>query len=90
MKGRLTGTPEARKAAEYILNEFKKSGLQPPPGQSDYFQKFEFTSGVTLGSPNAMQTQFNGATADYVLQKDFIPTGFSSDGILEKVSVSRI
>src|SRR5512144_548523 len=29
MKGRMAGTPEYRKAAEYVAGKFKESGLQP-------------------------------------------------------------
>ena len=37
MKGRDTGTPEHRKAAEYIADQFKRAGLEPG-GTKGYFQ----------------------------------------------------
>lgn len=43
MKGRDTGSPEHRKAAEYIAAEFKKAGLEPG-GTNGYFQPIRFRS----------------------------------------------
>ena len=41
MKGRLTGSPEGIKAAEYIRGQWKKQNLSPPGGmQGSYFQSF--------------------------------------------------
>ena len=37
MKGRDTGSPEHRKAAEYIADQFKRAGLEPG-GTDGYFQ----------------------------------------------------
>ena len=86
MKGRLTGTPEARKAAEYIAAEFQAAGLGVPPSASA-FQSFEFTSGIKLGTNNALSADFKGARQSYVLSKDFIPVGFSEEGQLVNVPV---
>ena len=79
MKGRLTGTPEARKAAEYIAAEFDKFGLVNPPGATSPFQQFEFTSGVKLGTNNLLSTPEN----TFRVSEDFIPSGFSEDAALE-------
>jgi Zn-dependent M28 family amino/carboxypeptidase len=43
MKGRDTGSPEHRKAAEYIAAEFKKAGLTPGVS-TGYFQQVPFRS----------------------------------------------
>lgn len=43
MNGRDTGSPEHRKAAEYIAAEFKKAGLEPG-GTNGYFQPIKFRS----------------------------------------------
>jgi Zn-dependent M28 family amino/carboxypeptidase len=43
MKGRETGSPEHREAAEYIAAQFKQAGLQPG-GTDGYFQPVRFTS----------------------------------------------
>jgi Zn-dependent M28 family amino/carboxypeptidase len=43
MKGRDTGSPEHRKAAEYVAAEFKKAGLEPG-GTKGYLQPVAFRS----------------------------------------------
>jgi Zn-dependent M28 family amino/carboxypeptidase len=43
MQGRQTGSPEHRKAAEYVADHFKKAGLKPGAGGS-YLQPVEFVS----------------------------------------------
>ena len=43
MKGRETGSPEHREAAEYIARHFKEAGLKPA-GTDGYFQPVPFTS----------------------------------------------
>ena len=80
LKGRLTGTPEARRAAEYIAAEFLKAGLQNPSSSSSPFQSFEFTSGIELGTANVLSAEFADQKKSYKLQEDFIPVGFSEEG----------
>ena len=43
MKGRDTGSPEHRKAAEYVADQFKRAGVQPG-GTKGYFQPVAFRS----------------------------------------------
>ena len=43
MKGRETGSPEHREAAEYVARHFKDAGLKPG-GTDGYFQPVHFTS----------------------------------------------
>src|SRR5438046_10273144 len=43
MKGRETGSPEHREAAEYVARQFKEAGLAPA-GTHDYFQPVPFKS----------------------------------------------
>ena len=43
MKGRETGSPEHREAAEYVARHFKEAGLKPG-GTDGYFQSVPFTS----------------------------------------------
>lgn len=40
MQGRGTGEPGQLKAAEFLAAEFKRIGLQPPPGQANFNQTF--------------------------------------------------
>src|ERR671914_238243 len=43
MQGRQTGSPEHRKAAEYVAEQFKKVGLKPGAG-TGYLQPVPFVS----------------------------------------------
>jgi Zn-dependent M28 family amino/carboxypeptidase len=43
MRGRQTGSPEHRRAAEYVAEQFKKSGLKPGAG-AGYLQPVQFVS----------------------------------------------
>ncbi len=47
--GRLTGSDEAAKAADYIVSRLQAIDAQPLPGQNDFRLPFEFTSGVRDG-----------------------------------------
>ncbi|MBL7829342.1 MAG: M20/M25/M40 family metallo-hydrolase [Saprospiraceae bacterium] len=42
LKGRGTGTPEEKMAAEYIAKQFKKIGLQPKGDKGTYLHQFKF------------------------------------------------
>lgn len=42
LKGRGTGTPEEKMAAEYIAKQFKKIGLTPKGDKGTFFHKFTF------------------------------------------------
>src|SRR5262249_42461110 len=44
--GRLTGTDGERLAREFIVEELKRIGAKPLPGQRDFSLPFEFTAGA--------------------------------------------
>jgi len=44
--GRLTGTPDAALAADYIVSQLEAIGAKPLPGQESLRLPFEFTSGI--------------------------------------------
>ncbi len=87
MQGRLTGTPEARKAAEYIARQFRESGLVHPPGMNSPYQQFEFTSGIKLGITNTLAMKSTTSRTEYQVGNDFIPTGFSEDAVIDNAPV---
>lgn len=49
LAGRLTGTTGEAKAANYIVQEFKKMGLQAAGEKGDWLQPFTFTAKQTYG-----------------------------------------
>lgn len=87
LKGRLTGTPEGRKAAEYVAAQFEKIGLAKVPGMGSCFQPFDFIAGVSLAPGNSLRIASQDRTAAYDVGKDYTPTGFSDDAALEDLPV---
>jgi Tol biopolymer transport system component len=83
LKGRLAGSAEGRKAAEYILQEFKKYGLAAPTKTASYYQHFEFSSGVKPGKTNSLSATLSSGNKKYSFEKDFIPAGYSDDAALK-------
>ncbi len=80
LKGRMSGTPGADKAAEYISLQFKKAGLKPLGDSHTYFQKFSFTKGIKLGGQNKLEFEIDHTKIELELGKDFYPLSFSSSG----------
>ncbi len=76
MKGRFTGTDEERLAAEYIKDQFQKSGLKPLLNGS-YFQDFPFIEKIELTGSNILNLEFNGDKKSLKLKTDFITAPFS-------------
>lgn len=59
MQGRQTGSPEHRKAAEYIAEQFKKAGLKPGAG-AGYLQPVEFVSRQVVEEKSSLTLVRNG------------------------------
>ncbi|NDA67272.1 MAG: M20/M25/M40 family metallo-hydrolase, partial [Verrucomicrobia bacterium] len=84
LEGRLTGTVGAQKAATYIAEYFKLIGLAPLQPASDFFQPFEFSSGVrVLTNQNSATLHAAAAPATLALDKDFRPLAFTANGTVE-------
>ena len=66
MEGRETGTPGQRKAAEYIENQFKLLGLQPPPKINGFQQTY------TLYKDSLISTSLKMGKKNYLFGNDFI------------------
>jgi hypothetical protein len=80
LEGRMTGTQQARKAAEYIKAEFEKSKLQPVFNGS-YFQEFPFISKLELGDN---KVNLAGSQNDvFNVKEDFIPLSFTDNLTVE-------
>ncbi len=83
LEGRLTGSPEGRKAEEFVAEGFRRAGLTPVPGLKDLYQPFEFIARVALGKGNALALASAKSRKRYTVKKDFIPAGFSEDAALK-------
>ncbi|MFN7453780.1 MAG: M20/M25/M40 family metallo-hydrolase [Pseudobdellovibrionaceae bacterium] len=80
MKGRKPGSAEEKVYTQAIADFFKDLGLVPLIGNS-FFQEFEFTSGVKLGSGNSVEVSLpNGKTKTLKVSEDFLPLSFSKQG----------
>ena len=86
LEGRLTGTAGAQKAATYIADYFTLVGLAPLPGATNFFQPFEFSSGVrvlTNQNTASLATATNAPRQPLALDKDFRPLAFTANGSVE-------
>ncbi|MBI3927969.1 MAG: M20/M25/M40 family metallo-hydrolase [Armatimonadetes bacterium] len=75
MQGRHTGTTGEQRAAEYIASVFRSLGLEPAGDAGSFFQKFEFTAGVSPGPGNRLSLGRNLA-----MDREWRPVGFSGTG----------
>jgi len=48
-EGRLAGTAGERVAGDYLIEQLKRIGVRPAPGQKDYRVSFQFTAGTKDG-----------------------------------------
>jgi hypothetical protein len=79
-RGRLTGTPENRIAAEYIKARFQKVGLKPAGPGGSYYQPFNVVTS-TLGADNRIDVAVGGGqTLHRKTGQDFYPQKFSPSG----------
>jgi len=66
MEGRETGTEGQRKAAAYIVSQFKAFGLLPAPGTDNYQQYY------AIGYDTLMQSQLMIGAASLMSGKDYV------------------
>ena len=78
LKGRDTGTPGARCAADYLAAFFQEMGVQGAGADGSYFQSFEVQMGSILGSENRLQVSGRAMG----LGESWVPFGFASSGTI--------
>lgn len=85
LEGRMTGSPGARKAADFIAEHFHSLGLKPAGDNNSYFQEFPFPAGVKILPEKSRLTitPQNGKPVSLKLEQDFRPLPFSADGEAE-------
>jgi hypothetical protein len=76
LEGRFTGSPGERLATAYVAEYMEHLGLEPAGDDGTWFEEFEFTSGVALGTENKLLA---GETT-YHVDKDWRPLSFSGTG----------
>ncbi|HVO32206.1 MAG TPA: M28 family peptidase [bacterium] len=78
MEGRGIGTKGLDDAANYIANEFAHSGLKPGGVDGTWFQPFEMTVGVRLGTNDKLTlSSADNAKIPLTLNDDWRPLEFS-------------
>ncbi|PYS77928.1 MAG: hypothetical protein DMF70_15765, partial [Acidobacteria bacterium] len=101
LEGRRTGTPGANDAAHYIAGEFSLLGLRPGmqmagPARTRgeirarYLQPFPYVASVELGKNNLLFVNTGRAddTAQFLVDTDWMPLGFSSNGDVKNAEVA--
>ncbi|MBI3875301.1 MAG: M20/M25/M40 family metallo-hydrolase [Verrucomicrobia bacterium] len=82
LDGRLTGTPGAQNAAEFLSDYFTGTHLQPLGVSNTFFQPFDFNSGVRLvtnqNSLTVTRANASAAANPFEVEKDFRPLAFSA------------
>ena len=82
LEGRMTGSPGAKRAADYIARRFQ--GLQDlglsPVGADGFFHGFNFTAGM---APIEAETSLATANRTFKGESNFRPLSFSADGEVE-------
>ena len=88
MEGRLTGSEGARRAVEYVAAVFEFLGLEPAGDNGTFFQQFEFTAGVSLGSDNRLTVnEGDSRQKNLLLDQDWRPLAFSGSGTFDPAEV---
>jgi hypothetical protein len=90
-EGRGTGTEGGDRAARFVAAEFRAAGLKPlgtsrydaPDAALDgtgFFQPFLATVGADLGPDNSLTATWARRTAEYPLDRSFVPSTLSGSG----------
>jgi len=86
LEGRMTGTPELYKAAEFLKKEFESYGLKPLFNGS-YFQEFPFMEKLELSSENILELNFENESLSesyyMVVGSDYTTLSFSDNLLVE-------
>jgi Tol biopolymer transport system component len=83
LQGRLTGTRGEKLATNYVALFFETLGLEPAGVDEDWFQPFDFTSGVSAGSNNRLTVNDHAIDID----EQWRPLAFSATGEFEVADV---
>ena len=81
-EGRMTGSPGAQLAAEFIAKQLAEGGLQPLGDSNTFFQKFQFNAGVrVLTNDNRLELIAKETSKEtFTVERDFRPLSFTSNG----------
>lgn len=72
MKGRLTGSPEYLKAADYVVRQFKQDGLLPAGVNGTYLQPVHFEVQRSIAAQSSVSLIVDGKSEPLVLGQDAV------------------
>ena len=83
MKGRKAGTPEYRRAAEYVAAEMKKAGLEPGGDNGAWFQEVVFKPWSNFDPPTRLEIVAPARRAYFAgRSRDFTPVSGTGSGLV--------
>lgn len=82
MKGRDTGSPEERRAGDYLAAAFARYGLEPVGEDGSYFLPFQVAGDAKL-TKSTLRIERDGFSRDFAPRADASPFGFSGSGEID-------
>ncbi|MCC7124094.1 MAG: M28 family peptidase [Acidobacteria bacterium] len=79
MDGRMSGSEGERKAADYLVQELKRIGARPLPGQTGFLVPFNFTAGARDGGSTVTVTRSGAAPQAFTARTDVQALSFSDN-----------
>jgi hypothetical protein len=80
LEGRMTGSDGEKKAIQFIARIFDDLGLEPAGDDGTFFQRFQFTSGLSFGNDTTLSIKRAKTTSHVLkLEQDWIPLAFSNN-----------
>jgi hypothetical protein len=76
LEGRRTGMPGEKIAYGFIVEKFKKNGIESLAGTPNYIQDFEVNDGLVFAENCSLKV----GNTSYKLNEDFIPMPYSGNG----------
>jgi Tol biopolymer transport system component len=85
LAGRMTGSPGAHAAADYLAEHLREAGLVPLGVSNSWFQPFTFTAGIrVVTNQNSLTLWTNSeAPASFEVETDFRPLSFTANDTVE-------
>ena len=71
LEGRGDGAPGLEKAAEYIEESFRTSGLEPAGDNGTFFQTFQIITGISLEPGNTLSLKIASSTVAFEIGRDY-------------------
>jgi len=84
LEGRRAGTPGEKLAADYIISQFQKYGLESKGENNSYLQEFEINDGKQI----LPESYFRVNGADLLPEKEYFPMPFSPNITIAESSLS--